>query len=106
MKFTIDDLKAVYMYAIHRTALSLGVLSEGDPLELEDAVSKIVQSKGHKDALDRLCKAYSEWYRFHLEIFQSGKSGKLSPQENEKLKNLILERDEAKKMLLEITPIN
>ncbi|NFV81897.1 hypothetical protein [Magnetospirillum aberrantis] len=103
MYFTEEILQQVILWAIQRTSLSLGLISEGDQFIPEDAFERIALAKGHRDALMEFVAAYGAWYAFHLEIYKAEKQGKLNPEENNRLMALIHRRDNAKKTLLDIT---
>jgi hypothetical protein len=105
MYFTEDDFRAVFAWALYRTSLSLGIIDVGETIAPKDAIDIISQSKGHKEALNELADAYGEWYSFHLEIYKAGKSGKLNPNETDKLNKLISRRAAARDALLAVTPV-
>jgi len=46
--------------------------------------------------MNDLLSAYQDWYRFHEEVEQLGKSGRLSDEEREKLSQLIRRRNETR----------
>ena len=105
MIFTEDTLLVLIDWAEWRTARSLG-LAEDNQLHVPDEVAAMIAASGqHQAALQRFIDAYQAWWGFHLEIEQAGKSGNMSAAENNTLIGLITERDEAKKVLLDITPI-
>ena len=102
MYFTEDDLRGIIAWAVWRTSRSLGIIGDED-LVPNDAVHIISASKGHREALEELENAYSDWYRFHLQIFKDGKTGNLSATETTQLHGLIARREAAKNALLTIT---
>jgi hypothetical protein len=104
MIFTKEHLNMVKQWALWRTSKSLG-LTNDDDLVPADAVKVISDSKGHKAALDEVAESYEAWYAFHLKIYKAGKSGSLSPEENEELIKLIDRRENSKEALLAITPV-
>jgi len=103
MIFTEELLRQIMAWAEWKVSRSLRIITDDDPYIPDDAVEIISNSKGHRDILNRFANAYREWYGFHLEIFQAGKSGNLNAAEETKLISLVQERDAAKKTLLDIT---
>ena len=104
MIFTEEILRQVIAFAILRTSKSLGIVG-ADEIDVPDNVIDLISlSTGHRDALDEFVAAYEAWYKFHLEIYKAGKSGKLSASEDAELVRLIGRRDAARKALLAITP--
>lgn len=103
MIFTEEILRQVIAFAILRTSKSLGIVGADETDMPDNVIDLIAASTGHKDALDEFVAAYQAWYKFHLEIYKAGKSGKLSASENDELIGLIDRRDAARKALLAIT---
>ncbi|WP_156427334.1 hypothetical protein [Novosphingobium sp. Fuku2-ISO-50] len=105
MFFTEDELRMVVAWAVWRTSRSLGIISDDVEYAPVDAVAIISHSKGHREALTEFADAYCAWYQFHLEIYRQGKSGNLSSQETDELRQLIDRRDAARRALIDITPV-
>lgn len=103
MIFTEEILRQVIAFAIWKTSKTLGIVTDDDPALPDGAIDLIAASTGHKDALDEFVAAYEAWYKFHLEIFKQGKSGQLSPSENQELIDLIARRDCARENLVAMT---
>ena len=51
-------------------------------------------------ALEKFTQAYLAWFAFSLEIESTGKSGKLSIEENSKLMRLVSERDGSREQFI------
>jgi hypothetical protein len=101
--FTEEILRQVIAFATWKTAKSLGIVTDEDPALPDGVVELISASTGHKGALEEFVAAYEAWYKFHLEIYKDGKSGRLSPSEYQELNDLIARRDRARKNLIAIT---
>jgi|GEM_PF-2172077 len=104
MIFTEQILREVIAFAVLRTSKSLGIVDAYETDVPDDVIDLIAASTGHKTALDEFVAAYEAWYGFHLKIYKTEKSGRLSPSEMEELVGLIERRDAARNALLAITP--
>lgn len=103
MIFTEEVLRQLIAWAQWRTQRSLGIIKEEDPALPADVLEQIASRTGHYAALQAFVEAYSDWFAFHLRIFQAGKQGNLSAAESAELVMLSNRRDEARADLVEIT---
>jgi hypothetical protein len=101
MDMTREDLHVFYHQIFQIVANKLGIkdFEWKFPGELAEEIANINSSVASQ--IDEFFKAYEEWFAVHEEIDSSGSQGNLTPEQNDKLQQVINHRDLQRQKLID-----
>lgn len=100
MFLTLNETTALLQYAIHKTAVTLGI--PDIEWKTTDELLPLIKLKDNQtyDLLIAFIEGYSDWLGFHKNLERMGKAGKLDPWDSKTLVQKTKTRDETREAIL------